>query len=93
MVLVFNFYITVWFGCVMFIVGGLLMICGSRRDDYEDDEDDGYRRRATMPHENRSMPYVKPFTGVTSPAGGRPNPGFIPDNYNRNTNLPNRVYI
>lgn len=76
-----------WFACVMFIVGGLLMICGSRREDYEDDEEDGYRRR-TIPNTNRSMPYVKP---VTSP--GRQNPGFIPDSYNRNTNLPNRVYI
>ena len=63
------------------------MICGSRREGYdEEDEDDSYRRRP-MPAKNYARPYN------TNTNGGRTNPGFVADGYNRNNPLPNRVYI
>lgn len=82
-----------WFSCVCLIVGGLLMICGSRNeDDY--DEDLTYRPR------NDPSAYRTPKKNFnnynTNTNGGRNNPGFVtdaPSNYHRNTNLPNRVYI
>ena len=85
-----------WFSCVCLIVGGLLMICGSRNDD-DYDEELTYRPR------NDPSAYRTPKKNLnnynnynTNTNGGRNNPSYVadvPSNYHRNTNLPNRVYI
>ena len=71
-----------WLACVGLICGGLLLICGSRRND-GDEEDRDYR-----PYPNDPPRYD------TRGNTGRANPGYNPDPQPYQPyNKPTRVYI
>lgn len=73
-----------WLACVGLICGGLLLICGSRNPDPEDEGRD-----------YRPYPNDPPRYDTNLRTNGRNNPGYVPDPqpYQPNYNKPSRVYI
>ena len=77
-------FLIAWLACVGLICGGLLLICGSRNPDPEDEGRD-----------YRPYPNDPPRYDTNLRTNGRNNPGYAPDPqpYQPNYNKPSRVYI
>ena len=72
-----------WLSCVGLICGGLLLICGSRNPDPEDEGRD-----------YRPYPNDPPRYDTNLRTNGRNNPGYVPDPQPYQPyNKPTRVYI
>ena len=78
-----NTSLIAWLSCVGLICGGLLLICGSRNPDPEDEGRD-----------YRPYPNDPPRYDTNLRTNGRNNPGYVPDPQPYQPyNKPTRVYI